>query len=137
MIIQQQEQLIMAKRGWLVVGGLLAMIAIGSFSALAQNENATAPETVSFQGKIVWAMIASSTVLEDGRNSEILKDPVLRKIGDRYFLVGTPHQRPDSTPDWRASSEAGVAWESVQQFYVYTPEQFDEVMKNYDPDQNE
>lgn len=116
--------------------GLLAIIIVGSISAFGESESSD-PDVVSFQGKIVWAMIPSSTVLEDGRNSEILKDPVLRKIGGRFFLIGKPQQRPNSPTDWRSGSEAGVAWDSVQQYYVYTPEQFEDVMKNFPNDEEE
>jgi hypothetical protein len=121
----------MSKYRSIVIGGLLLCVVVGSLSASAEDEsNDAAPEPNIFAGKIVWVMIDRSNALEQREASEVLKEPQLREMGGKFYIVGTAHPMMYATvKDWRTGAETGVDWNSVKQFYAFTPDQYEEAIK--------
>jgi hypothetical protein len=121
----------MAKYRWIVIGGLLLCLVVVCLSASAEEESDVAsPDANMFAGKIVWVTIDRSNAIEQREASEVMKEPRIREIGGKFYIVGTAHPMTDTTvKDWRTGAETGVDWNSVKQFYAFTPDQWEEAMK--------
>jgi hypothetical protein len=114
---------------WLIVLGL----ALGTSSALTAEESADKSPALDMKGKVVMLMVDYSSALEDKRSSEYLMDAVVQEIGGRYFITGRAYslkEPPKDSPiDWRKGAHIGIAWDKVQQFYIFAPEQMEEIIK--------
>ena len=119
----------MAKLIWLVVGSLLLMAVIGTLTAVAENETEESRSPHIFAGKIVIVITEHSNALENKQSSETLKDAEIRKLGNKFFIVGTAYTRSEASSDWRVGATVGVDWNIVKQFYAYTPDQYEKVDK--------
>jgi hypothetical protein len=119
----------MNKKRWLSIGGLLLAIAAGSLAISADKKTTRSAESNIFDGKIVVVITDRSNALENRESSEILKEPEIRKIGGKVFIVGATHLSSDAAADWRRGAEVGIEWNSVRGFYAYSPKQFEEVDK--------
>ena len=78
-----------------------------------------------FHGKIVTAYLADPLK----GTGQVLKDARLERIGDRWILLGTGVSTGQAG-EWDEGLTAGVSWDDVTAFYIFTPEQFDEKMKD-------
>jgi hypothetical protein len=129
----------MSRTSWLVPCVLLLLIAVVALSVRAENKPSEPVPEINFSGRIVWIFVDQSSALEQRRSTEILREPTIQKIGNRYFIIGEAVLRQkdgDNTYDWRKGAVVGLAWDVVQQYYSYTPEQFEEVMERWtDEDQ--
>jgi hypothetical protein len=121
----------MANYRCIVIGGLLLCLVVISLSASAQEESDDAsPEANMFAGKIVWVMIDRSNALEQSQSHEVLKEPRIREMGGKFYIVGMAHTMADETDkDWRKGAEVGIDWNTVKQFYAFTPPQYEEAIK--------
>jgi hypothetical protein len=115
----------------IVIGGLLLCLVVGSLSAWAEEVPSDAsPEANMFAGKIVWLMIDRSNAIEQSESSEVLKEPLIREMGGRFYIVGMAHTMAEGTDkDWRKGAEVGIDWNTVKQFYVFTPAQYEDAIK--------
>lgn len=59
---------------------------------------------------------------------KIMKEARLEKIGDRWFLLGKGVSTGQAG-EWDEGLTAGVSWDEVTVFYLFTQAQFDEKMK--------
>jgi hypothetical protein len=116
-----------------VLVGAPILIAVIYLNGAAAENAPTAISSVDFHGKVVMLVLSGSSVLDTKGNSEVLDSPVLEKIGERLFIVGTAHisknASNDSDDDWRDGASVGISWDRVQGFYAYTPEQFEKADK--------
>ena len=122
----------MSRRKW-IAPIVLALIGVGLLRAFAAEETAPEQPTLDFKGRVVLLIVDYSNAVENRRGTEYVENAVLQKLGNRYFITGKAYsmkERPeDAPPDWRKGSRIGIAWEKVQQFYAFSPEQMDEIMK--------
>jgi hypothetical protein len=88
---------------------------------------------IDFKGKVVLLIVDHSNALENKRDTEYISNAVIQKLGGRYFITGNAYSledAPDNAPrDWRKGSQLGIAWEKVQQFYIFSPERMEEMIK--------
>jgi hypothetical protein len=110
-----------------------AVLYVGSSLLLAANETAKADTDIDFSGKVVLLIVDYSNAVENKRGTEYLNEPVIKKIGDRYFIAGKAFSLKESPAgtddDWRKGSDVGIAWEKVQQYYVFSPDKMVEIIK--------
>jgi hypothetical protein len=121
-------------RNYLAIAGcILSLFAACLSSAASPEKDANEQSSVSFKGKVVLLIIDRSSALEKKSDTEYISDAVIQKLGDRYFITGAAYSWKDDTAkdrhDWRKNSQIGVAWEKVQQYYVFSPERMEEIMK--------
>jgi len=122
------------------IGCVLALLATGYLSSHAAESGAKEPASIDFKGKVLLLIIDRSGPLEKKDDSEYISDAVLQKLGDRYFVTGNAYtykDAPGDRHDWRKGAQVGIAWEKVQQYYVYSPERIDEIMKKRYEDDKE
>jgi hypothetical protein len=109
------------------------LAAVGASTAFAAEETASNSSPANFKGKVVMLMVDYSSALEDKRSTEYISDAAVEEIGGRYFVTGKAYSMKeppkDSPPDWRKGAYIGIAWDKVQQFYVFTPDQIEEMLK--------
>jgi len=114
---------------WLIVFGL----ALDTSSAFTAEEAADKAPALDMKGKVVMLMVDYSSALEDKRSSEYLLDASIQELGGRYFITGRAYslkEPPKDSPfDWRKGAQIGIAWDKVQQFYIFAPEQMEEIIK--------
>ncbi|HEX3599511.1 MAG TPA: hypothetical protein VHU84_05175 [Lacipirellulaceae bacterium] len=114
-------------RFWLAFASLLILAIIG-YSLLArevpQKADSTEPD---FSGKIVVVIIDRSSAVERREDTEVIENASMVQVGNRPFIIGKAYSPEGVEANWRTGSDVGVAWEKVQVYYAYTPEQF----KNY------
>ncbi|TWT77677.1 hypothetical protein Pla123a_14730 [Posidoniimonas polymericola] len=55
--------------------------------------------------------------------SVMIRDARFEQVHDRWFVTGTSPDAGDPD-DWARDSEAGIDWQRVESFYVFTEEQF-------------
>jgi hypothetical protein len=121
----------MLSRRWISLG-LLVLVAC-AVPALAENESGDDQSPLDFKGKVVLLILDQSNALEHKSGSEYLRDAVIQELGGRFFITGSAYSFAGTTDepprDWRKGSQIGIAWDKVQQFYVFSPEQMDEMLK--------
>ena len=124
----------MPKKVVAILIGLLLIVCVDSLPTDAQ-EKVESKASGYFHGNIVIFVTNSLNVLQTEDSSETLVDPVMETIGGRLFVTGTPKisKQPEDagTGDWRSGARIGIAWDEVQRFYIYTPEQFTEMEKAF------
>ena len=112
--------------------GVLVLLAYHSPASAAEGGNNAQPG-IDFKGKVVLLIVDYSNALENQRDTEYLSNAVIQKLGDRYFITGDAYSLRDAPEsarrDWRKGSHIGIAWEKVQQFYVFSPEKMEEIIK--------
>jgi hypothetical protein len=115
------------KTKWLVAGAILVIAIIGVLSVQAEQESTPPGLAQRFKGKVVMVVLTSDN------GSEALENVAIEKLGDRYFMTGDIHltSRELESPktSWRQTASGGIAMESIHQYYVYSPEQYDKAMK--------
>src|SRR3954465_443369 len=119
-------------RNHLAVWAPILMLFAASVLPTHAAENETKKQSaINFKGKVLLLIIDRSSALEKKSDTEYLSDAVVQKLGDRYFITGTAYSWKDEATkdrhDWRKGSQIGVAWEKVQQYYVFSPERMDEI----------
>jgi hypothetical protein len=122
----------MLTRKWIIVLVLSTVAATYCVAILSAEEAADEQSLPSFKDRIVLLAIDDSSVLENKRGSAYLKEPVLQKVGNRYFIIGDaymPKSEDESRTPWQMGAQVGIAWDKVQAFYVYTPERMEEIWK--------
>jgi hypothetical protein len=106
---------------------LILLLALPVVHSLSSEETVSAPvDSDLFEGKIV------SVYVDDPLKGagQILREAELKKVADRWILIGTAvHRGPDGDLD--EGSVYGVAWESVVAFHLITPEQFEEKLQSH------
>jgi hypothetical protein len=100
-----------------------------SLSACAANETQEKSLAVDFEGQIVWVVLKESIAIQNNPPSQVVKDASLREVGGRMFLVGTVEPHPNATDQAAPAGQVGVAWDCVQQYYVYTAKEYDALKK--------
>jgi hypothetical protein len=114
-------------RIWIVSASLFILaIVCYSLSARETPHKADATEP-DFTGKIVVVIIDRSSAVERREDTEVIENASMVQIGKRPFIIGKAYSPEGVEANWRTGSDVGVAWEKVQVYYAYTPEQF----KNY------
>jgi hypothetical protein len=112
---------------------LYLLVVVGASTAFTAEEAKSNSSTANFKGKVVMLMVDYSSALEDKRSTEYIIDPAVEEIGGRYFVTGKAYSMKeppkDSPPDWRKGAHIGIAWEKVQQFYVFAPDEIEEMLK--------
>ena len=103
----------------------LAAWVLAVTAAGADDEPPPPPAAGEFDGKIVRVYFGESGT---GQGA-ILENSILREIGGRTMLVGT-YVESGQEGDWRGGLRTGVAWESVEMYFVMTPEQFDKMFRS-------
>lgn len=93
--------------------------------------------THDFSGKVVMLEVDRSIAVESKSSSLVLKDPIVTKIGDRYFIRGLGHAPASHADSWYHGVEVGVAWDSVARFYAMPPEKFEEYAAQWNEDEGE
>jgi|tagenome__1003787_1003787.scaffolds.fasta_scaffold20522624_2 hypothetical protein len=120
---------------------LLAVFADCGLPTHAAEKDAKEQSSLTFKGKVLLLIIDRSSALEKKSDTEYLSDAVVQKLGDRYFITGAAYSWKDDAAkdrhDWRKGSQIGVAWEKVQQYYVFSPERMDEIMKKRQEDEKQ
>jgi hypothetical protein len=120
----------MAKTVSAAVFGAILMIATWSLSGLAADDKPREEYAVNFAGKIVMLTPANTNALASDNVAEVLKDAAIQNIGGRLFFIGAAQSAPDDAKyDWRKGSQVGVAIDQIESFYVFTPEQYDEMQR--------
>ena len=114
-------------------GIVAAVIVVASHSTMQADEPTETPQVmpsvaVDFEGKVVLFAVDESSALETKRRSISLVDPKLVKIGERYFVQGKSFA-PDEVASVFQDVETAVAWERVQMYYAFTPEQFEKYVE--------
>lgn len=129
----------MSRIVWLGMFGLLVIGVIVSrgTSAPSDVDSDRPVAQTDFQGQIVVIVVDQSSAIETRNRTEILRDPQIRMIGNRYFIVGKAVQRPGGEKDWRTGAEVGMAWDVVQQYYAYSPNDFETYLKGWAEDEDE
>src|SRR5262249_33670467 len=93
-----------------------------SETARAEN-NADRP---NFSGKVVLLRVDKSTSVESKSESLVIKSPHILTLGNRHFIHGQPYvKKDDPTENWFAEGEIGCAWETVREYWVFTPDAYD------------
>ena len=126
---------------------LFAVIAIASLTADAADDKPVEKPTPNFIGRIVMLVVDHSNAMESKRGTEYLENAQLQEIGGRYFIFGDAYspnseksesdESSEASEDWRKGSQVGIAWDKVQQFYVFSPEQMDNMVKKWTKDRTE
>ncbi len=120
---------------------LLTVAAVIAMIAHAADDKPAEKRAPDFAGRIVMLVVDHSNALENKRGSEYLENAQLQEIGGRYFILGDAYspksEAEDPSEDWRKGSQVGIAWEKVQQFYVFSPEQMDNMVKKWAKDRAE
>jgi hypothetical protein len=120
-----------------VIGASL-VIAFWSLSGSAADDKLREEPAIDFAGKVVMLTPISSNALATENVAEVLESPTIQKIGGKMFFVGAAKAAPDEEKfDWRKGTRVGVAVDQVESFYVYTPEQYDEMQKTMASDETE
>lgn len=104
----------------------LALLTIALSTGTKTSAQNTAPiQNEIFTGKIV------TVYLDDPLkgSGQVMKDARLEKIGDRWILLGTGVSTGQAG-EWDEGLTAGVSWDAVTAFYIFTQAQFDEKVKN-------
>ena len=118
---------------------VLTMFLESSHPGVAAASEATAVQessenTINFKGHIVMLIINNSSSIEVKRRTEYLVDPVLTKIGDRWFIRGHGYS-PEGSNHWDKDIDIGVEWNTVDVFYSFTPKQMKEMEERRDEDE--
>ena len=122
---------------------LLAAFALCVPATTAAESDAKEQSSMNFKGKVVLLIIDHSSALEKKSDTEYISDAVVQKLGNRFFITGAAYSfketEESSKPraDWRKGSQIGVAWDKVQQYYVFSPERMDEIMKKRQEDEKQ
>jgi len=105
--------------------GLALLTIVFSIGTKTSAQNAAPTQNEIFDGKIV------TVYLDDPLkgSGQVLKDARLEKIGDRWMLLGTAVSTGQEG-EWDEGLTAGIAWDAVTAFYVFTQIQFEEKIKN-------
>jgi hypothetical protein len=120
-----------------VIGASL-LIAFWSLSGSAADDKLREEPTIDFAGKVVMLTPTSSNALANENVAEVLESPTIQKVGGKMFFVGAAKAASDDEKfDWRKGTRVGVAVNQVESFYVYTPEQYDEMQKTMAADETE
>jgi len=114
------------------LGAILIAVIVAVFSVQAEQETTPPSLAQRFKGKVVM-VILSGTDAQNG-NSEALENVAIEKIGDRYFMTGDIHLRKSELESpktsWREASSGGIALDTIDQYYVFSPEQYDKAMNS-------
>lgn len=78
-----------------------------------------------FDGKIVTVYLDDPL---DG-SGQVMEEAKLHRIGDRWILMGKGVET-GQPGEWDAGLTAGVPWDQVTSFYLFTPEQFNDRIKD-------
>src|SRR5262245_42741295 len=96
---------------------LLTILVIAAATVHGADDRPTAGEANRYKGKIVVVNLDNASNMQSG-SSEFLKDAIIEKIGDRYFISGTVELTPDEADDqtnaWRKGTQASIAWSKVE-----------------------
>jgi hypothetical protein len=109
---------------------VLGVVAGGRSLAQEKAQESKERRTPNFEGKVVLLRVDRSTSVESKTELVVLKSPEIVMLGGRYFIHGNPHIRPDEESEqWFAAGEIGYAWETVKEYWVFTPEAYDKYEK--------
>ena len=113
----------------ILTAGLLGLAVLAlAFSTADRSAAHNAPVQADlFREKIVIAYLDDPLK----GSGQYLKDARLENIGDRWVLLGTAVSIGQAG-EWDEGLTAGVSWKDVTAFYLCTPAQFDEKIKNAD-----
>lgn len=108
----------------------------GSFSlalltiAFSTGTRTAAQNDAPVQNEVFHKKIVT-VYLDDPLNGsgQVMEDARLEKVGDRWVLLGTGVSTGQAG-EWDEGLTAGISWDDVTAFYVFTPAQFDEKIKN-------
>lgn len=126
----------MVKRSWIQLFAAVSVsfVCVGTLwcrAATGEDSSAVVPEenlAEEFRGKTVMLEVNRSSVLESKSGSVVITEARFRKLGDRYFILGTGYGAEDDPDWWYKDMLVGVPWESVIRFHAMTTEQFDQYM---------
>jgi hypothetical protein len=127
----------MAKFKWVAICVLFLCLIFGSLSVYAVDDEQEEPSPVNFEGHFVWVILKESIAIQNNPPSQVVKDAALREVGGRMFLVGTVEPHPDTTDIAAPAGSVGVAWDCVQQYYVYTSKEYDALKKMWHANRDE
>jgi hypothetical protein len=116
---------------------LFLCLVFAALSVYAVDENVEEPSAVDFEGQIVWVVLKESIAIQNNPPSQVVKDAALREVGGRVFLVGTVEPHPDTSDRSAPAGKVGVAWDCVQQYYVYTSKEYDALKKQWRANRDE
>jgi hypothetical protein len=114
----------MSRLKHLAISVLFLCLVFGALSVYAVDENMAEPSAADFEGQIVWVILKESIAIQNNPPSQVVKDAALREVGGRMFLVGTVEPHPETTDRAAPAGKVGIAWDCVQQFYVYSSEEY-------------
>jgi len=108
---------------------LVAVLLSLSMTTAAQDGNAVEKKNEiesMFDGKYV------SVYIKDSRkhSGQILTDAKLVEVGGKTMLIGWGADT-ERDANWTAGVRVGIAWESVNRFYVLTDEQFEDLKSTF------
>ena len=83
-----------------------------------------------------WSITRTRSKANAARN--ISKRPT-PGIGGRYFIVGDAYSSKSEADSTKIGedSQVGIAWDESSQFYVFSPEQMDNMVKKWAKDRAE
>jgi hypothetical protein len=99
--------------------------------SLAQEKAAESNKrTPDFEGKVLLLRVDRSTSVESKTELVVLKSPDIVVLGGRHFIHGKPLIRPDEESEqWFATGAIGHSWDTIKEYWVFTPEAYDEYEK--------
>ena len=86
----------------------------------------------SFRDKVLMVDAGPSNLMEGEGSSAVIGNASVLLIGDRYFIQGTAYYPKSSKNRWYEGSTVGIALDKVSQYWLWTPEQFEQYMKRLD-----
>jgi hypothetical protein len=117
----------MRRANWFIACGI-ALIPIVGITSIPAAEGTHAAEVVAdFPNKIVMVGVRRSNPLDRALTARFFKSPRIQKIGGRLFIVGTVHlplSQATGPLGWTNGVEAGIAWDEVKRYHVYSFEDF-------------
>lgn len=98
--------------------------------ALSTGTRTAAQNAAPVQNEIFHEKVVTAYLDDPLKGSgQVMKDARLEKIGDRWILLGTGVSTGQAG-EWDEGLTAGISWDDVTAFYIFTPAQFDEKIKS-------
>lgn len=112
----------------ILIAGFVSLVLLAI--ALSSGTRTAAQNAAPVQNDIFHEKIVTVYLDDPLKGSgQVMKDARLERIGDRWVLLGIGVSTGQAG-EWDEGLTAGISWDDVTAFYIFTPAQFDEKIRN-------